>query len=279
MHFELIDALSLPGDPANANEDAFANTAAMAVVIDGATGLGERLMPGPSDAQWIAQFAARRLRARSEDGGSAYDWLKGAARDAESSFSGLRRRLPKEQYELPFASLMMAAIEGEELRFLWFGDCAALLLAPSGAFEIIGDTMAARGKERARAAGASQTPAACGVRDEFLPLLRKSRNRVNTEGHEWLFAPQRDCADHAAARKVAAVPATQILLASDGFLALAADYGRYTPESLLDAAKSSGLNALVQELRKVEAADPDGRAYPRFKRSDDATALILSLAP
>ena len=70
MHFELIDSLTLPGDPAKANEDACANTDAMAVVIDGATGLGERLMPGPSDAQWIAQFAARRLRARSQEGGT-----------------------------------------------------------------------------------------------------------------------------------------------------------------------------------------------------------------
>ena len=68
-----------------------------------------------------------------------------------------------------------------------------------------------------------------------------------------------------------------ILLGTDGFLALAIDYGRYSPESLLAAAEQRGLALLGDELRAVEAADPDGLRYPRFKRSDDATALLLAL--
>jgi hypothetical protein len=34
---------------------------------------------------------------------------------------------------------------------------------------------------------------------------------------------------------------------------------------------------LGQELRAVEAADPDGRKFARFKKSDDATALLLQV--
>jgi hypothetical protein len=68
-------------------------------------------------------------------------------------------------------------------------------------------------------------------------------------------------------------------LASDGFLALASDYARYTPEGLFDAALARGLTPLGEELRATEASDPDGIAYPRFKRSDDATALLLRVSP
>src|SRR5689334_24859231 len=68
MTFELLDSLSLPGDAAKPNEDAFGHDAVAAVVLDGATPLGDPLMPGPSDAAWIAQFGARRLLAHLKDG-------------------------------------------------------------------------------------------------------------------------------------------------------------------------------------------------------------------
>ena len=107
-------------------------------------------------------------------------------------------------------------------------------------------------------------------------MLRASRNYVNT-AEEWLFAPDAACADHAKELRVTALADSPILLASDGFLALASDYGRYSPETLFDAARERGPVVLGEELRAVEAADPEGLRYPRFKRSDDATALLLAL--
>ena len=47
MSFEVVASLSLPGDPAKANEDAFGQDGNAAVVIDGATPLGDSLMPVP----------------------------------------------------------------------------------------------------------------------------------------------------------------------------------------------------------------------------------------
>ena len=86
MHLELLDSLTLPGDAAKPNEDSFTASSVAACVFDGATGLGDRLMPGRSDAQWIAQFGARRFRAYAEAGeGAIRDWLRGAASDAETS--------------------------------------------------------------------------------------------------------------------------------------------------------------------------------------------------
>ena len=54
MKFQLLESLALPGDAAKPNEDAFGQDELAAVVIDGATPLGDGLMPGPSDAAWIA---------------------------------------------------------------------------------------------------------------------------------------------------------------------------------------------------------------------------------
>ena len=41
MNLEVLESLSLPGDPAKANEDAFGHVGDDAVVIDGATPLGD----------------------------------------------------------------------------------------------------------------------------------------------------------------------------------------------------------------------------------------------
>jgi serine/threonine protein phosphatase PrpC len=278
MHFDMIDSLSLPGDPSKANEDSFTHNERMAVVFDGATGLGDSLMPGPSDAAWIAQFAGRRLRAHAQEGDDPAQWLRAAAQDAEKSFKALRRRAPKERYEIPVGSLMQAALIDTTLHFAWFGDCAALLREPTGAVVTIGDTLDVRAKEAARARQASQAPAADGVRAEFLPALRISRNRINKKGGDWLFAPQAACADHAKMTEAPASAGARLLIASDGFFALAADYGRYSADALLSAAEDRGLDALGRELRAIESDDPDGRRYPRYKRSDDATALLLSIA-
>src|SRR5215470_16719774 len=242
MYLELIDSLTLPGDPAKPNEDSFAAASVAACVFDGATGLGDRLMPGPSDAQWIAQFGARRFRAHAEAGeGNIRDWLRAAAADAEKSFKALRFRPPVENYEIAYASAILAAPDSDGLSFLWFGDCAALLRDSDGAFRLFGDTMNRKESERARVERLVKPgrpgPAATGVRQEYLPVLRASRNYVNT-AEEWLFAPDEACADHAKEGHASVAPDALLLLASDGFLALASDYERYTPETLLDAAKT-----------------------------------------
>ena len=67
------------------------------------------------------------------------------------------------------------------------------------------------------------------------------------------------------------------MLATDGFLALATDYERYDAKGLIAAVAEQGLSALMDELRAIEADDPDGVRFPRFKQSDDATALFVEV--
>ncbi|HKQ44313.1 MAG TPA: protein phosphatase 2C domain-containing protein [Rhizomicrobium sp.] len=280
MRFELLDSLSLPGDPAKANEDAFGHGESAAVVIDGATPLGDGLMPGPSDAAWIAQFGARRLMAHLRDGKSARKALRAALADAQKSFEALRRHEPEEMWQMPCASMMLAVPDQEELECLWFGDCAALVQQEDKAVRVIGETFDKRAAEAQRAKAVAQeknlSPASGIRRAEFIGTLRSSRNRINS-GNQWLFSPDAKAAGHVARRTMKAAPGSMLLLASDGFLALASDYGAYSADSLMTAAMSKGLAVLGAELRAIEAGDSGGDKFPRFKKSDDATALLLRL--
>lgn len=189
MTFVLVDSLSLPGDAAKPNEDAFGHDERAALVMDGATMLGDALMPGPSDAAWIAQFGTRRVLAHLRDGDGARKALRAALGDTKKSFEALRRAPPEDMWQTPAASMMLvtqaqvslplvrgSALEGEvavagrvgeaarpsprparegrrgtELEFLWFGDCAALVGAHGKAVMVVGETFERRAAEARRA--------------------------------------------------------------------------------------------------------------------------------
>jgi hypothetical protein len=275
----LVESFSLAGDPAKPNEDAFGGSEHAALVMDGATMLGDGLMPGPSDAAWIAQFGARRLIAHLKDE-EPKKALKRALGDAEKSFLALRRAPLEEPWQLPCASMILAAEHEKGLEFLYLGDCGALVEQPDGGLKIVGETLDKRAAEAARAAQIAKdknlAPASGLRQPEFLRMLRAARNRVNS-GDYWLFSPDTRAAAHAQRRIVALEPGAHLLLASDGFLALASDYGAYDAAGLLAAAKAKGLKALGDELRAIEDADALGEKFARFKKSDDATALLLEV--
>ncbi len=280
MALELLDTLCLPGDPAKPNEDAFGHDANAAVVLDGATPLGDGLMPGPSDAAWIAQFGARRLLAHLQGGDGARKALRGALADTQKSFEALRRMPPQEVWQTPCASMMLAVPGEEGVELLWYGDCAALLQQGDAAVTVVGETFDKRAAEamRAKEIGKAKnlSPASGLSRPEFIGSLRAARNRIN-RGSYWLFSPEVKAASHVSRRVIRLGPGAVLLLASDGFLALASDYGAYSADSLLAAAQSKGLKTLGEELRAIEASDPGGDTFARFKKSDDATALLLKL--
>jgi serine/threonine protein phosphatase PrpC len=278
MSFALLDSLSLPGG--QQNEDAFAHSENAALVLDGATPLGEALMPGSSDAAWLAGFGARRLMAHLKDGDAPRQALAHALADAEKSFAALSRRPVREKWETPCASMMMASESGTSLEFLWYGDCAALLLHDQ-ICEIIGDVFDKRGQEAAQARKLTKeknlAPAADLNRPQILSALRAARNRVNS-GKHWLFSPEPRAAAHVSRRTLKTAPGALLLIASDGFLALTTDYGAYNALGLVTAARDKGLAALGAELRAIEAGDALGEKFVRFKKSDDATALLLQIA-
>jgi hypothetical protein len=282
LMFRKIDSLSLAADAAKQNEDAFGGDEGAAVVLDGATMLGPGLMPGPSDAAWIAQFGARRLIAHLKDE-EPKKALRRALSDTEKSFLALRRHEPQEPWQTPCASLMLVAERTSEgaaqLEFLWFGDCAALVES-RGKTIMVGDTLQKRIEESERASKLARernlSPAAATARPEFLGQLRAVRNRINIGSH-WLFTPDKRAAAHAKRKLLAAELGAHILLASDGFLALLSDYGAYSADGLMAAAKAQGLGALGAELRAIEEDDPAGNKFPRFKKNDDATAVLLEI--
>src|SRR5437762_7729969 len=235
--FELLDSISLWGHPDKPNDDAFEFAPNVVVVMDGATGLGEPLMPGDSDAAWLARFGSRRLMAHVRDGDAPRDAIRHAMEDAKRSFKALCKRPPKETYEIPFASMMLIVATGPGFNAFWFGDCAALVRRPTERVTIIGEAVERRVLEAERVAKLAQrhglSPAAGSNRPEYLEALRRARNYANTEKGGWIFGPDPRAAGHVSTKEAIAPKDSLILLATDGFLALVSYFRRYDSETLI----------------------------------------------
>lgn len=270
-----LDHVSWPGSASRPNEDACGSAGSFAWVIDASIAPGSPCAMGQgSDAAWLAGFSSRmfgELAPEAKDGAAL---IAEVAARARAAFGDLQRPA----LSWPVAALSLVRSTPGRLQVWSLGDVSAYLRRPSESVEVVGLGRALRAFERGEAER----------------LLRETGSRPGeVAGHPafraWLAAMRLKAAEHGLVlfgleplearriphRTVPAPPETMVLLASDGFAALVDLYAAYDPDSLMMAALRLGLEPLVREARAIEAADPDAERFPRFKRSDDATALLL----
>lgn len=70
-------------------------------------------------------------------------------------------------------------------------------------------------------------------------------------------------------------PGAHVLLASDGLMRLVDVFQRYSAAELFDAITQRGVAELVAEVRAMEMEDADCIAFPRAKRHDDASGVLI----
>lgn len=277
MRFIVRDRLSRAGKDGFANDDALGESRTLAFVLDGATGVGDGpLMPARfgSDASWLSHGAARFFSMCDQADAPLDAVVRDCAMSLAGEFAALRTRAPKGGYEMPYASMMLVRPAPDHIAYAAFGDCRMLVLHHDGRLTDIGPPMLHREAEAARAKAFDAT--AKGP-TEALPELRRLRNLVNTVDAFWLMAADAAVAEHVKLGRVELDGPADVLLVTDGFHALSADYGACDDAGLVAAARARGLDALYRELRAIERADPKGEKFPRFKPSDDATAMLISI--
>lgn len=286
MRFTILDQISDPGTPGKPNDDALCFADGMAAVFDGATGIGERLIFPDlgSDAAWLAHMAAQRFGELSAD--LACDAMVRQvcceARDAVSAIEDLSV-LPRHAW--PTSGFEMVRLTGNSLELSGLGDCGAYVVEPDGTLATHSAMPSSRELEMAAARRMLDAAGGFGpnggiVREgATLAALRRGRDRHNTPGgNVWTLGMVPEAADHVSCLRLAARPGTLVLLMSDGFAALCEAYQRHDAAGFVHAAHHRGLSALVEELRLVERVeDPMPQRFARFKRCDDATAILALL--
>jgi hypothetical protein len=283
----IIDTISDPGKPDRPNEDRLGYNRDAAFVIDGATGLGDRqFMEGyGSDAAWIAEFAAIRFEQRLGRSADPKTVLRQVSEEARDAFITAAAG-DQPRYAWPLCSL--TGLQATPTGFRWFGlgDSCMYILHDDGQSDFVIPIPGAYEWEQHQAAqhiarlGGIGAAGVANDDPETLEDLRRGRARQNTQGGAtWTFGVVPEAADHLAMVDVAIHGGgATALLCSDGLADLVALYKLYDPVTLIQRAATAGLKSLVSELRHLErTVDPDGLKYPRYKQSDDTTAILLRL--
>lgn len=274
----LIESISLAGDRKKQNDDAAGVSGPRAWVIDGATDLGAPLTLAASDASWLAEHLNRRLY--ETVGNDVVAELRKISASAANVFRSEINGRSHERWQSPTASVLMVNLRGETLYGADLGDCRCFVLHANGEAQSAGSRENGTDDEQERARDASKRSGApASLRDpDTLTALRKVRAQHNLPGGDyWVFGLQPECADHLRGWRLELELPAHVLLCTDGFSALVDRYKVYDAASLVKAALDKGLQELGRELRAIETADAGGAKHPRFKPSDDATAMLLRL--
>ncbi|WP_231573704.1 hypothetical protein [Streptomyces sp. e14] len=83
-----------------------------------------------------------------------------------------------------------------------------------------------------------------------------------------------EAAEHALTGTVSGIDVRAAAVMSDGVSRLVTEYGMATWSEVFNTLRTSGPGELIDTVRKVEATDPTGRRWPRYKSGDDATVAF-----
>jgi hypothetical protein len=273
MHIDVIQSVSLAGDSLVPNDDRAGSMGRLAWAIDGATDLGEPgLMGSRGGSAWYAAEADAALAA-AEDGSLA-EIVAALIERLRARFDAVRTRDPLGLWELPSAAFLAVRGADEGLEVAWLGDCAGLLRSANG-IERLGEPPRVKDKESALVASTGGHGQGS-VRTRTAPVLsalREARNRSRVR----IFGEGAPGPGNARTALIPCAPGDDVLLMTDGFSALTDAYGMESA-AMMARLTSEGLLPLAAELRAIEAEDAACTRYPRFKKSDDATAIWVRIA-
>jgi len=263
-----------PGSPDTPNEDwAGIAVPGLAVVLDGlsapdGTGTGCR----HGTPWYVNQLGPRLLALASDPSRSLADALAEAIRQVASLHPGCDLTHPG----TPSATMVLLRAHDEGADYLTLGD-AVLLLDTTDGLKVVSDARVNQlaGKER-EAANRVPTGSALKLRRraQLTRALRRARNRP---GGYWVAAADPQAASQAITGTLPSKSLHRAVLLSDGASRLVDPFKLTTWEELLALLDASGPDELVRQVRAAEAVDPEGRQWPRTKRTDDATAVYLVL--
>ena len=281
--FTVLDRISWPGHPDKPNEDICGVSGDWAWVIDTSIFPGTApVVHETSDATWLARFADERLSNLAPQAEDGVTLLRRVMEEARIAY---RAVAPAERHEdfvtWPLGAMTLVRRRGNVLDAWTFGDTTAYVRQPDGSVQVLGDAPGLRDFESAKAAElmqqAGSRPTAILGEPVFLAWLGERRERQRKSGiPAAVLSFNPDAVDRLRHETVPCSEGTAILLASDGFSALVDLYQALDARALMESALASGLEPLAKLAREIETErDPDGRLYPRFKISDDTTALLL----
>lgn len=276
-----FSSITMPGTPIN-EDTAYADKTA-GWVIDAATGLTDsRYTSEGSDGEWFKNQWDKYLgKLMNNSEYTIKEIVKNGIKLIRDEFFKEAGTAEVKNIERPSASLAMVRFNKNTMEYLLLGDCSLLIQYADGHVERIKDTSLEKfdGKaiselDRIRRENNTTFQEA---RKAINPLLIKHRCMKNTPEGYWSLEFNDKAVEHCIEGKIPAKDVDSILLLTDGFASVYDIYGFCSIKELFSIIKTKGLNEVCNIIRNIEDKDSDMREFPRFKKSDDTSAVYYRL--
>lgn len=260
-----------------ANEDTVHVSPTGVVVMDGLSAPKNLPMGCIHGTPWFVRQLGTQLINLIGDNATA---LREALRIAIGAVNDLHRdTCALDQEAVPASTVVMIRERDGVLDYLVLSDNVLVLdLEGEGVRTIVDKRVEEVAADEMRAAlqGPVDAPEHADRVSALVAVQRRLRNR---HGGYWVASTDPTAADEAIAGSIDLAQVRQAALLTDGASRLVDTFGALTWEQLLDLLRTEGPSALIARTREAELSDPTGERWPRFKRSDDATAAyVLPLA-
>jgi hypothetical protein len=275
----IVDVVTLASG--EVNEDRAGAAGTLAWVIDGATDVLEApLTTAATDASWAAETIDAELRkiatAPPVELATVLPMLTAAL---QSEFVRAARREPAGRQEHPSAAALVVRASAGCLDYAGVGDCSLIATTASGTVRFgaskhdAGDPWVAEQLTSFRAQNPTAVPDAAHA--QLWPRLLLARRAMNEPAGYGVLSLTPTPAHFIQRGRIALAEGGFALIASDGLMRLVDVFRRYTNVELLAAAAGQGLQSLIAEVRALELADQHCIEFPRAKRHDDASGVLL----
>ncbi|MFG2194670.1 hypothetical protein [Streptomyces sp. NPDC048639] len=113
-----------------------------------------------------------------------------------------------------------------------------------------------------------------GHREALQRFVLAQRQMRNTQDGYWVASAGPVAAEHALTGTTSLDEASSAAVMSDGVSRLVTEYRMATWSDVFATLRAGGPRELINAVRKVEATDPTGRRWPRYKSGDDAAVAF-----
>lgn len=249
-------------------------------VFDGVTGVNARpLLDVPSEPAWFVAEADAHLRdVVMAEVGVAEVLRALVPRLIDSWQTALQGQTVPEGYDLPAACLTLAKRVSNRWQVLRLGDSTiihrgnVLQRVESPPTDL--PDLESELRQKAAVLRESGRVDFSVLRETLRSRLLDSRRQRNVNGSYSILVP--DPSSLAMPQIVDLGTPSQLLLCTDGYYRAVDTYGMHDDSSLVaTSARPGGAQEVVDRMRDLEAHDLNCERYPRFKPSDDVSAVML----
>lgn len=266
MHAEIATAAGRVGQP---NEDWVGATSTAVVVLDGLTAPRDLDSGCSHGVPWYVGNLGPALLARMADSTTG---LKSCLASAIEDVA----RLHTDTCDLtnpgtPQSTVAVIRVRDSELEWLVLAD-SMVVLDLGGELRLISDDRVERAAQAQRDEALRSRVGTTEHNQSISRLVETQRRVRNQPGGYWVAAADPVAASESLTGAAHLSTVRRAAVLSDGAARLV-EFGLAGWKQVLTTLAEDGPQTVIEDVRRVEATDPRGDRWPRYKASDDATAV------